>query len=46
VDLALQAGQKNLAREALARAKPLFKIEPLSTVAVDLKNLEEMAQRP
>ncbi len=46
VDRALQAGRQALAKEALAAAKPLFKIEPLSTVAVDFKNLETMAQKP
>jgi hypothetical protein len=40
IEQALQAGQKELATAALRTAKPLFKIIPLSTLAVDFKALE------
>jgi hypothetical protein len=40
VEQALEAGQKELASTAYRTAKPLFKIVPLSTLAVDFKALE------
>lgn len=44
LEQAIQAGQKDLARQALLKAKPLFQVQPLSTLAVDIKALEAAIQ--
>ncbi len=46
VEQAVQAGQKELARTAWQRAKPLFNAPPLSTLAVDFKTLEASLPPP